>query len=33
MNMTRLESFLKAMKQFGKIIEVFGNSSSLVGFV
>ena len=33
MNMTRLESFLEAMKQFGKIIEVFGNSSSFVGFV
>jgi hypothetical protein len=33
MNMTRLESFLEAMKQFSKIIEVFGNSSSFVGFV
>jgi hypothetical protein len=33
MNLTRLESFLEATKQFGKIIEVFGNSSSFVGFV
>ena len=33
MNMARLESFLEAMKQFGKVIEVFGNTSSLVGFV
>lgn len=33
MNIARLESFLEAMKQFSKIIEVFGNSSSFVGFV
>jgi hypothetical protein len=33
MNMARLESFLEAMKQFGKVIEVFGNSSIFVAFV
>jgi molecular chaperone GrpE (heat shock protein) len=33
MNMTRLESFLEAMEQFGKVIEVFVNASNFVAFV
>ncbi|KAH7381988.1 hypothetical protein BKA64DRAFT_584001 [Cadophora sp. MPI-SDFR-AT-0126] len=33
MNMTRLESFLEAMDQFGKVIGVFVNASSFVAFV
>ncbi len=33
MNMTRLESFLEAMNQFGKVIEVFGNANIFVAFV
>ncbi|KAH8586783.1 C2H2 domain-containing protein [Bisporella sp. PMI_857] len=33
MNMARLESFLEAMNQFGKVIEVFGNSNIFVAFV
>ncbi|KAI9858937.1 MAG: hypothetical protein M1813_007239 [Trichoglossum hirsutum] len=33
MNMSRIQSFLEAMEQFGKVIEVFLNASSLVAFV
>lgn len=33
MNMARLESFLEAMNQFGKVIGVFGNSNIYVAFV
>ena len=33
MNMVRLESFLEAMDQFGKVIDVFVNASSFVAFV
>ncbi|RFU25373.1 hypothetical protein B7463_g10968, partial [Scytalidium lignicola] len=33
MNMARLESFLEAMNQFGKVIEVFGNANIFVAFV
>jgi molecular chaperone GrpE (heat shock protein) len=33
MDMARLESFLEAMDQFGKVIELFGNSSTFVAFV
>jgi hypothetical protein len=33
MNMTRLQSFLEAMDQFGKVIEVFLNASEFVAFV
>ena len=33
MNMARLESFLEAMEQFGKVIEVFVNASVFVAFV
>lgn len=33
MNMTRLEGFLEAMEQFGKVIEIFLNASSFVAFV
>jgi molecular chaperone GrpE (heat shock protein) len=33
MNMARLESFLEAMDQFGKVIEVFVNASSFVAFI
>lgn len=33
MNMARLESFLEAMTQFGKVIEVFGNANIFVAFV
>ena len=33
MNMARLESFLEAMNQFAKVIEVFGNSNIFVAFV
>lgn len=33
MNMTRIQSFLEAMDQFGKVIEVFLNSSEFVPFV
>jgi len=33
MNMTRLQSFLEAMEQFGKVIGVFVNASSFVAFV
>ena len=33
MNMSRLESFMEAMNQFGKVVEVFGNSNIFVAFV
>jgi hypothetical protein len=32
-NMARLQSFLEAMDQFGKVIEVFVNASNFVAFV
>ena len=33
MNMARLESFLEAMNQFGKVIEVFANANIFIAFV
>jgi molecular chaperone GrpE (heat shock protein) len=33
MNMSRIESFLEAMDQFGKVLEVFLNASNFVAFV
>ena len=33
MNMARLESFLEAMDQFGKTIDIFVNASAFVAFV
>ena len=33
MNMTRIQSFLEAMDQFGQIIEVFLNTSDVLAFV
>lgn len=33
MNMTRIESFLEAMQQFGKVIEVFLNATDVLAFV
>ena len=33
MNMPRIQSFLEAMEQFGKVIEVFLNSSQFVAFI
>jgi hypothetical protein len=33
MNMSRIQSFLEAMQQFGKVIEVFSNASKFVAFV
>lgn len=33
MNMPRIQSFLEAMDQFGKVIEVFLNTSEFVAFV
>jgi hypothetical protein len=33
MNMPRIQSFLEAMDQFGKVIEVFLNSSEFVPFI
>lgn len=33
MNMSRIQSFLEAMNQFGKVIEVFVNASEFVAFV
>jgi hypothetical protein len=33
MNMSRIQSFLEAMEQFGKVIEVFLNVSDFVAFV
>ena len=32
-NMRRIQGFLEAMEQFGKVIEVFTNSSEMVAFV
>lgn len=32
-NLTRIRGFLDAMDQYGKVIEVFTNSSSMVAFV
>lgn len=32
-NLVRLKSFLEAIDQFGKVVEVFGNASLLVAFV
>ncbi|KAF3764220.1 hypothetical protein M406DRAFT_339885 [Cryphonectria parasitica EP155] len=32
-NLTRLKSFLEAIDQFGKVIEVFGNASLFVAFL
>lgn len=31
--MGRLNSFVEAMNQFGKVIEVFGNTNIFVAFV
>jgi hypothetical protein len=33
MNLSRIQSFLEAMEQFGKIIEVFINVADMVAFV
>ena len=33
MHLSRLESFIEAMTQFGKVVEVFANSSIFVAFV
>ena len=33
MDMTRIQSFLEAMNQFGQIVEVFVNSSEMLAFV
>jgi hypothetical protein len=33
MHMPRLQSFLEAMEQFGKVIEVFLNTSEFVAFI
>ncbi len=33
MNFSRIQSFLEAMDQFGKVIEVFLNTSEFVAFV
>jgi hypothetical protein len=33
MNMPRIQSFLEAMDQFGKVIEVFLNTSEFVAFI
>lgn len=33
MNMTRIASFLEAMDQFGKVIEVFLNSTKFLAFI
>lgn len=32
-NMRRIQGFLEAMEQFGKVIEVFTNSSEMVAFI
>ena len=32
-NLARIDTFLKAMEQFGKVVEVFLNVSSIVCFV
>jgi hypothetical protein len=33
MNMPRIQSFLEAMDQFGKVVEVFLNTSEFVAFI
>ena len=33
MNMTRIQAFLEAMDQFGKVVEVFANSTEFVAFI
>jgi hypothetical protein len=33
MNLTRIQSFLEAMEQYGKVIEVFLNSSEFLPFI
>src|ERR1700732_4173070 len=33
MNMSRIQSFLEAMEQFGNVIEVFLNASNFVAFI
>lgn len=33
MNLSRIQSFLEAMEQFGKVIEVFLNTTEFVAFV
>jgi len=32
-NLTRLRSFLEAMDQYGKVIEVFLNTSAFIAFI
>lgn len=32
-NLARLRCFLEAMEQYGKVIEVFVNTSELIGFI
>lgn len=32
-NLARLKPFLEAMDQFGKVVEVFGNTSEIVAFI
>lgn len=32
-NLARLRPFLEAVDQFGKVVEVFGNSSEFVAFI
>jgi hypothetical protein len=32
-NLTRIKSFLEAMEQYGKVIEVFLNAADLLAFV
>jgi hypothetical protein len=32
-NLTRLRSFLETMEQYGKVIEVFVNTSSFIAFI
>lgn len=32
-NLTRIRGFLEAMEQFGRVVEVFSNSSNMVAFV
>lgn len=33
MNLTRISSFLEAMEQFGKVVEVFLNASDFLAFI
>jgi len=32
-NLTRLKSFLEAIEQFGKVVEVFLNTSNFIAFI